>query len=116
MAKLTKARQAERVEAIAELRGLLPEGATVYSIVRSVARSGMSREISFMMFVGREPAQTPLPYYLSRLFALAIGWRMSKNDRAAIVVHGCGMDMCFHTLDCVRSAMGYKKQFRSEQL
>ncbi len=117
--KLTKAQQSERTEALEELRELLAAGDTVYSIVRSVARSGMSREISFVIFYVRPGAprgEGPTPRYLSRAISLALGWRMSRRDRAAIVVNGCGMDMCFHTLDCVRAALGYKVQFRSEQL
>lgn len=119
---MTKAQQQERAEAIVELKALLPEGATVYSIVRSVARSGMSREISFLIFANspyaqRVPAEPAIsPMYLSPLFSMVLGWGMSKSDRAAIKVQGCGMDMCFHTLDRVRSALGYKAQFRSELL
>lgn len=116
MAKLTQAQQAERAEAATELRQLLPEGCPVYSIVRSVARTGLSREISFMVFRVDGHDDQISPRYVSRLMATTAGFRMSNKDRAAIKVQGGGMDMAFHVLDCVRAALGYKKQFRSEAL
>lgn len=116
MAKLTIAQQTERLEAATELRELLPEGCPVYSIVRSVARSGMSREISFMVFRMAGHVDEISPRYVSRLMATVAGFRMSNAGFAAIKVQGGGMDMAFHVLDCVRAALGYKEQFRSEAL
>jgi hypothetical protein len=40
----------DKAEALAELRALLPPGSTVYTILRSVSRSGMSRELSVVAF------------------------------------------------------------------
>lgn len=85
----------ERREAIVELRGLLAPGFTVYTILRSVSRSGMSRNIS--------------PVYLSRNEAGAwpynIAWKAGRAIDAPVVesmghfavkIGGAGMDMGFH--------------------
>ena len=42
---MTKAQMAERDEAIANLREILKPGDTVYTILRHVSKSGMSRVI-----------------------------------------------------------------------
>lgn len=83
-----KKNEADRAEAIAALRKMLRPGATVYTILRHVSRSGMQREISLVM-KGRD-GLTDLDWYAAR----AMGWRRGK--RGGLVVGGCGMDMGFH--------------------
>lgn len=88
-------KNAERDEAIATLREVAPPGTTIYAIIRSVARSGMSRTIDlYVLDVG--PEGKPFPRYVSNLFARARGWKQDK--RGALKVSGCGMDMVFHVL------------------
>ena len=45
-----KINKAEFEQLTAELRKMFPVGSTVYTIVRSVSRTGMSREISVLEF------------------------------------------------------------------
>lgn len=93
MAKLTKAKQTERDEAIKELRAMLKPGDTVYTLVRRVARSGMSRDISLFVMKGGELQG------ITYTAAMAMGDRMSRDrSHNAIAVGGCGMDMCFATV------------------
>ena len=77
----------EHMEACAELRRLFPIGSTVYCVLRSVARSGMSREISF--FTSDEVR------CVDWLICRALDRRIGKSG---VKVSGCGMDMGFHVV------------------
>lgn len=94
---MTKAEtiRAEREQAIEHLRGLLKPGATVYSIIRRVSRSGMSRNIDFYALIDNQPQ------WITSYVGKAIGSPQSmKNWREGLglSVKGCGMDMCFHVV------------------
>lgn len=84
---MTKAQKAERDDAIAKLREWIKPGDTVYTILRSVSRSGMSREIAVVIM--RDGSDLHPNY----LVAKAIDARQGKRD--GIVMGGCGMDMGF---------------------
>jgi hypothetical protein len=86
MAKVAKA---ERDAAIAHLRDILPRGATVYTIVKHVSRSGMARDIAAIAGLPGGGLEN-----ISGYVADAIGWRWMDNG--AVRVAGCGMDMGFH--------------------
>jgi hypothetical protein len=88
---MTKAEQAQRAESIAWLQKHVPAGSKVYGIVRTVARSGMSRTIDFYAFPGDGER-----LYLSGYFADVMGIR--RNREGALKVSGCGMDMIFGTI------------------
>ena len=76
-------------KAIAQLRERLKPGDTVYTILRHVSRSGMSRSISAVVIEKGEPRD------ISWLVARAgIGAFDRKND--GVRINGCGMDMGFH--------------------
>lgn len=79
------------------------EGVTLYTIVRKVSSSGMSRNIDVYAIEDNKPV------YLSGYAAKVLGWKMAK-DRG-IVVSGCGMDMGFHLVECLARTCGadYKK-------
>lgn len=86
---MTKLQQSERAEACAELRETLKPGTTVYTVLRHVSRSGMSRNIDVYVMEGNEPRR--------------ITWSVAKAadltyDRKAeaIKIGGCGIDMGFH--------------------
>ena len=87
MAKLTKAQQAERAEAIEQLRQWLKPGDTVYTILRHVSRSGMQREIGVVIL--KDGCDMHPNYLVSQ----AIGARLGKRD--GVIMGGCGMDMGF---------------------
>ncbi len=78
-------------EARAHLRALLPVGTTVTCVLRSVARSGMSRRIDFYK-LGADGSHDWLTSRIAR--ALGDGGEVDKGLR----VSGCGMDMGFHVV------------------
>ena len=71
------------------LKELLKPGDTVYTILRHVSRSGMSRSIS--MFVVKKNEHIDVTYWASRVLEDRIDQRNN-----GIVTTGCGMDMGFH--------------------
>lgn len=93
--------QKEKEEAISRLREILKPGDTVFGIVRSVSRSGMSRTIDFYAFKaagpdepGRKHCGEVDRFYLSGYIATALDYRRDKWG--ALKVQGCGMDMVHH--------------------
>ena len=89
MAKVSEKKQREH-DAVERLRGWLPPGATLYTTVNSVARSGMSRTISCFI-VGSNGDIMNVSGYV----AFALGYRRNEKT-GGVVVGGCGMDMGFH--------------------
>ena len=99
--------QVEQVEqAYEQLRKLCPQGSTVHCVLRRVSRSGMSRHIDFYAIV--QDADKPRLQWLTGYMS-AIGvvnqsrkdWEQSRGAR----VNGCGMDMGFHVVDSLASAL-----------
>lgn len=86
---MTKIQKKERDEAITQLREWLKPGDTVYTILRSVSRSGMQREIGIVI-KAKNGDHMLHPNYL---VAKAVGYRLGKRD--GIIIGGCGMDMGF---------------------
>jgi hypothetical protein len=85
----TKADKAYQMEAIERLRELLPPGTVVTMILRHVARSGMTRWISPVIF--DQQGGTDLSPWVGR----AVGWPANRAHEG-VKVTGCGMDMGFH--------------------
>jgi len=114
---------AHRIELMNDLRAWMPKGSTVYTIVRSVARSGMSRVISPMVLEqhtkcelcglsgpqhGQAAHKYSAEYYSEPIFpeykiAQLLGWSLDKNH--GIKVQGCGMDMGFHMVYTLASIL-----------
>jgi len=86
---MTKAQKAQAAESRERLLKILKPGDPVYTVLRHVSRSGMSRNIDLYALVDNEPLR------LSGYAASACGWRLAKRDQS-ITVRGCGMDMGFH--------------------
>jgi hypothetical protein len=78
----------DRIDATAKLQELCPEGTTVYCIIRSVSRSGMSRRIDCYVVNSGELI------WISGYMAYAMGLSLGKNHDG-LRVGGCGMNMCF---------------------
>ena len=91
MSRMTKAQQTERDEAIERLREWIKPGDTIHTIIRSVARSGMSRRLDVYKLHEQDVS------YLTYNVALAIGARMGPRDDG-LVVGGCGFDAGFDTI------------------
>lgn len=81
---------AQREEAIKKLRDLLQPGDTVYTVLRHVSRSGMSRWIDCYVMRDNEP------FYISWWVAHALEWNINRKKHEGIEVGGCGMDMGTH--------------------
>lgn len=88
-AKARKAR--EQREAADKLRDMLGDTPRVYTVLRHVSASGMSRDIS--LFVADADGLHDITYTA----AAVLGERVRDvNGHRAIRVGGCGMDMGFH--------------------
>ena len=87
-------KEALHAKAISDLREMLKPGDTVYTSVDHVSTSGMTRHISLRIIRDNEPRN------ITYLVARALDWRQSEKTNG-VVVEGCGMDMCFHTVYCL---------------
>lgn len=88
----------ERETALTELRALCPPGTTVYTVLRSVSRSGMSRVIDLYVIQDGEPR------WLSGYARHVLDYRLAKQDRG-LCVSGGGMDMGFHLVHSLSYAL-----------
>ena len=85
---MTKAQKAEKQEYIEKLRAILKPGDTLYTVLRHVSSSGMSRDIDVYLLRDNDRE------WLSYMVAKATGHRFNER-KEAITVGGCGMDMGF---------------------
>ena len=96
----TKAQQwlQEREEAKQTILELLGTSRTVYTCLRHVSKSGMSRHISVHCIGTRETGpngeKEPYLFDLTYLVSKVASYGLNK-DRDALLVGGCGMDMGF---------------------
>lgn len=95
MKKSEKDRLAE--EARQHLLRMLKPGDVVWCVLRKVAYTGMSRQIDFYAIQDNEPL------WLTGRIARLLDYRQGKND--ALMVSGCGMDMGFHVVYSLGSAL-----------
>jgi len=92
--KLTKAQQAEleKEEAREMLRELLDKsGRKIYTVLKHVSSSGMSRRISCLID-HPENGIMNIDYWIHRL------GKFKESDKGGLKVNGCGMDMGFHVV------------------
>jgi hypothetical protein len=74
----------------------LTDTRTVYTILRSVSASGMTRQISLVVAgVGNDgqPALYDITYHAAKVLGDKLN---ERNGHRTIRVNGCGMDMGFH--------------------
>ena len=93
----SEGKEKQKVYAKARLLEMLKHGDTVYTVLRHVSTSGMSRRID--LYTVRDNR----PQYLSGYAATVTGWRL--HDNGGIVVGGCGMDMGFHLVYTLSSIL-----------
>lgn len=96
---MTKQQQAERDSARDTLRGWLKPGATVYTILRHVSRSGMSRDVGVAFANKYGEIFSP-----TGLVAKAIGAPLNKAGDG-IKVGGCGFDAGLEVTDALSYAL-----------
>lgn len=74
----------------------------IYAIVRGVAKSGMSRRLSFFMIEDGDLRN------ITQVIAQVLDKTLNEQEWS-FRVSGCGMDMIAHTLDCFASKLGFKE-------
>ena len=79
-------------EAIEKLKEAIKEGDTLYTQVKHVSKSGMTRHIA-VRFI-----KDDYPYDYTYLVAKALDWGYSDKNHG-VKVGGCGMDMGFHLIN-----------------
>ena len=85
-----KTTEAERQESITRLKELVEKGnRTVYTVLRHVSRSGMSRLIDCYVIVDNQPQW--ISYHVARACDMTF-----DEKRESVRVGGCGMDMGYH--------------------
>ena len=75
-----------KIQSAASLLGLLEAGDTVYSVLRHVSASGMSRNIDFYVIKDNQPL------FITGSIASLLDMKRAKQG---LTVTGCGMDMGF---------------------
>ena len=97
--KLTNAtgKVARQKYCVRELKKLIKPGATVYTILRSVSNSGMSRQIDVVIIKGGGALN------ISNYVADACDYR--QHEGGPLKVGGCGMDMGFAVVYDLSSTM-----------
>jgi len=76
------------------------EGSTVYTVLRSVSSSGMTRTISLLVANGDKVED--ITYYAAHALESKL---VERNGSRAISVHGAGMDMGFHLVYSLSSVL-----------
>src|SRR5450631_3252538 len=98
-----KVSKQDKLEAFNTLHSMLKPGDTVYTVVESVSRSGMSRVIRAVIMKTGDDGQPYMlhpNYSISQLLELP---RAAKGD--GVKIGGCGMDMGFQLVYLLGSAM-----------
>ena len=97
-----------REQAREKLRKLFPVGSTVFTILRHVSGSGMTRRISVLVPVDGGILD------VSGWVATALDYRRHDRD-GGVIVGGCGMDMGWHLAYCLSRSL-YPDGFKVEGL
>ena len=97
---LKKLNAAERVALIDELRELCPSGSTVYTVLRSVSASGMSRKLDLYVIRDNEPSR--ITWHVCRLGVAGMSYDLRAE---AARIAGAGMDMGFHAVYSLSSVL-----------
>ncbi|HXK18132.1 MAG TPA: hypothetical protein VNG33_10040 [Polyangiaceae bacterium] len=100
----TKAQQQEQQDAIKQLREVIKPGETLYTVLRHVSRSGMSRSISVMQVKRNGEIRD-----WTTLVAKAIGEKIDRTHDG-IKIGGAGMDMGFEVVYRLSSTLYGRKR------
>lgn len=98
MARTRKYFTVAQQDAYDYLRKIVKRGATVYTVLHHVSRSGMERTIGAYVIRRGEIVN------ISPSVAKLLRWRQDHN-RGGVKVAGCGMDMGFHLVYSLGSAL-----------
>ena len=101
--KLTKKQKLDNYYyAETKLDELLNRKQEIYSIIRHVSQSGMTRHISFFIIRNNEI------WHIGNLISDYLDYRPNKNYNG-LVVQGCGMDMAFSVVNNLQEKMKQSK-------
>ena len=101
--KLTKKEKLDNYYyAETKLNELLNRKQEIYSIIRHVSQSGMTRHISFFIIHNNEI------WHIDNLISDYLDYRPNKRYDA-LVVGGCGMDMAFSVVNNLQETMKQSK-------
>jgi hypothetical protein len=89
---------AHREQQKAKLRDWIKPGATVYTVLKHVSKSGMSRRIKPLIIHPDGEIMN-----ISGIVSDVLEWRW--HDDGSVIVGGCGMDMGFHLVYCLSSTL-----------
>ena len=115
---LATAKESKQAEAYVFLRSVLPKGSTVYTILKHVSRSGMTRGIDCYALTVEHASKSQGPDAPDKIIACPLWitvwvghaidspqpldyWRKSLG----LKVGGCGMDMGFHVVSNLSYAL-----------
>lgn len=94
MSALTKLeRVTESATSCDRLRALINPGDTVYTIIRSVSSSGLSRTMS--VYIAKDSRLVNITYYVAHALDYSL---RDVNGSRVMRVGGAGMDMGFHVV------------------
>ena len=100
-----QAKLAEQTEARDNLRKWLKRDDRIYTVLRHVSPSGMTR------FVDLYYIEENRPCCITWQVAKALGWTYDTK-RGALKIGGCGMDMGFHAVYTLASVLFRDDNFR----
>jgi len=80
----------EHAQALEMLNKLVKAGDTIYTVLRHVSRSGMSRNIDMYVIKDNQPV------FITGYAGKLLGLKHDYKGHGGLVVGGCGMDMGFH--------------------
>ena len=89
------ATKSQMTESMDRLREWFPKGATVYTIMRNVSRSGMSRDIGMIAML-KDDSGKVFMVHPNHATATVLGMSLKRDS---VRVGGCGMDMGFHIVN-----------------
>lgn len=105
-------RNRDKSEVLAQFRNFAPEGTTVYTVLRHVSESGMTRWISAFVIIDDQPVH--LDYLITELTSFKSDNRTYRRHDG-VKVTGTGMDMGFHLVYSLAHAVygdGYALKHR----
>lgn len=97
----------DKAKALENLTRWMPPGTTVYTILRHVSKSGMSRDISLLVVLPDGGAGADRVFiHPNWAAACVLGSRLvSAHGNDALRIGGCGMDMGFHLVNNLSYAL-----------
>lgn len=113
MTTQTQEKKVRVQEAKDRLLTLLSPTDTVYTILRTVSKSGMSRGIDLYVI------QDSQPIWITGSVAIVLKQSYSQkrwSEQKGLLVEGCGMDMGFHIVSSLSYALfGYQQDKQLSQ-